>query len=147
MSHQKGAIQPRMSRKGPFTVEVAGIAPVEGETIPRRNARYADKLLTSPSEDIKTMVDIVRTSALRFGDAKALGTRKLIKKHVEKKKVKKFVNGEEQEVDKEWITWEMSGYSYISYKELEVQTHQLGAGLRKLGLQAPDRLHMFASTW
>lgn len=93
------------------------------------------------------MVDFVRTSAVKYGDAKALGSRRLIKMHHETKKIKKFVNGVEQEVDKSWNYFEMSPYEYISYKELEVLTHQLGAGLRKLGLQSPDKVHMFASTW
>lgn len=147
MSHGSAILQPRMSKKGPFTVEVAGLKAVEGETIPRRNSRHADKLLERPCEGINTLVDFVRTSAVKYGDAKALGSRKLIKKHYETKKIKKIVNGEEQEVDKQWTYLEMSGYNYISYKELEILTHQLGAGLRKLGLSSPDRVHMFASTW
>lgn len=147
MPNKTGPLQPRMAKKGPFTLEVAGSAAVPGETIPRRNARYADKLLTTPEEGINTMVDFVRTSAVKYGDAKALGSRRLIKMHHETKKIKKFVNGVEQEVDKSWNYFEMSPYEYISYKELEVLTHQLGAGLRKLGLQSPDKVHMFASTW
>lgn len=147
MSHPTGPIPARMTRKGPFTVEVAGSVSVEGETIPRRNARYPDKLLERPEEGINTMVDFIKTSAIKFGDAPALGTRKLIKKHVETKKIKKFVNGVEEEVHKQWTYFEMSGYNYISFKELELLTHQLGWGLRKLGMEAPDRLHMFASTW
>lgn len=136
-----------MTNKPPFTVEVPGSSPVHGETIPRRSVRSPKKLLVSPDEEnIATVFDIVRSSAKKYGDRKAVGSRKLIKKHHETKKVKKMVDGKVQEVDKMWTYFELSGYSYLSFKEYETLVLQLGAGLRKLGLKAEDRVHMFAST-
>ncbi|KAF1982650.1 acetyl-CoA synthetase-like protein [Aulographum hederae CBS 113979] len=131
---------------GPFTVEAPGYEPVQGETIPRRNAKTKDKLRARPQEDIATIYDIVKYASAKFGNAKALGTRKVVKTHKESKKVKKMVDGKEQEVDKMWTYFELSGYSYMSFVEYEQQTLAIGAGLRKLGLQAEDRVQLFAGT-
>ena len=146
MASKSAVFEPRMVKRPPFTVEVSGSPQVEGETIPRRNANYPEKLLSRPEESIATIFDIVKHGASKFGDQNAIGSRTLIKKHHETKKVKKMVNGEVQDVDKSWTYFELSGYKYLSFKEYEKQVLQLGAGFRKLGLEAPDRVHMFAST-
>ena len=135
-----------MAQNGPFTVEASGYEPVEGETIPRRHPGSKDKLVTTPSEDVTTIFDILKRSADKFGNAKALGTRKLIKTHRETKKVKKIVDGKTEEVNKDWSFFELSGYSYISFSEYERLALQMGAGLRKLGMIKGDRLQLFAST-
>jgi long-chain acyl-CoA synthetase len=135
-----------MVKKPPFTVEVSGCPQVEGETIPRRNARTPDKLLSQPEDGISTLYELVKHSASKFGNHKALGSRTLIKKHHETKKVKKMVDGVLQHVDKSWIYSELSEYKYLSYAEYEMLTLQIGAGFRKLGLSSPDRVHLFAST-
>jgi long-chain acyl-CoA synthetase len=139
-------IQPRMAKKGPFTVEASGYEPVEGETIPRRHLSAKDKLITQPEEGVATTYDIFKRGAARFGNAKCVGSRRLIKTHVENKKVKKLVDGVEKEVDKKWTYFELSEYSYLSFIEYERQALQLGAGMRKLGLQKDDRLHIYGST-
>ena len=105
-----------------------------------------DKLITTPSEDVNTIFDILKRSADRFGNAKALGTRRLVKTHTENKKVKKLVDGGTKEVDKKWTYFELSEYSYISFVEYEKMVLAIGCGLRKLGLQQGDRLHLFAAT-
>jgi long-chain acyl-CoA synthetase len=146
MASRKIVIEPRMVKKPPFTVEVAGSPQVDGETIPRRNARCPHKLLSQPEEGISTLYDLVKHSASKHGNHKAVGSRTLIKKHHETKKIKKMVNGELQLVDKSWTYFELSGYTYLSFAEYESLVLQVGAGFRKLGLSAPDRVHMFAST-
>jgi long-chain acyl-CoA synthetase len=146
MSSKTTIFEPRMIKRPPFTVEVSGSPQVEGETVPRRNANFASKLLSQPEEGIDTIFDFVKHAASKFGDQKAVGSRTLIKKHHETKKVKKVVNGELQHVDKSWTYFELSGYKYLSFTEYETQVLQVGAGFRKLGLEAPDRVHMFAST-
>ena len=138
--------QPTLSSTPPFSVEVKGCPKVEGETIPRRNARFPDKLLTTPEEGVNTLFDLVKYAAAKWGDKKAMGTRKLLKTHEEVKKVKKVVDGEVQEVDKLWTYFELSGYTYLSYIEFEKLTLQIGAGFRKLGLVEKDRVHIFATT-
>ena len=138
--------QPRTIENPPFTVEASGYEPVKGETIPRRHPISKDKLVTTPSEDVRTIFDILKRSADKFGNAKALGTRKLVKTHHETKKVKKTIDGKVQEVDKNWSYFELSGYTYISFVEYEKLTRQLGSALRKLGMVEGDRLSLFAST-
>ena len=137
---------PRMMQSGPFTVEASGYKPAKGETIPRRHPKAKDKLITTPSDKVKTIFDILTHSADKFGNAKAIGSRKLLKTHTETKKVKKTVDGETKEVDKNWTYFELSGYSYISFIEYKQLCLQVGCGLRKLGMVAGDRVHLFAAS-
>ncbi|CEL01282.1 Putative AMP-binding enzyme [Aspergillus calidoustus] len=146
MSPKDTVVYPRMTKKPPFTVEVPGVEPVPGETIPRRHPAARDGLITRPADDLTTIYDAFRRSARVYGNAKAVGSRRLIKTHVETKKVKKIVDGVEQEVDKQWTYFEKSAYSYKSFVEYEKQALELGSGLRKLGLTKVDKLHLYGST-
>ena len=143
---KKQILYPRISQNPPFSVDAAGFEKVEGETIPRRHPVARENLITKPSADVTTIYDILKRSADKFGNAKALGSRKLVKTHTETKKVKKTVDGQTQEVDKKWTYYEMSSYDYISFVEYEKLALQIGSGLRKLGLEREDRLHLFAAT-
>lgn len=138
--------QPQMVKSPPFTVEVAGSQPVEGETIPRRNTKYKDALLTTPEEGISTVHDIVTRAAAKFGDAKCMGTRPLLKTHHETQTIKKVVNGAEEEVEKIWDYSELGPYEYITFKEYAALTLDIGAGLRTLGLGKTDRILLYAGT-
>ena len=135
-----------MSKKGPFTVEAKGYEHVDGETIPRVHPAAKNGLITVPAEGVNTLFDIVKRSSEKFGNAKALGTRKLIKMHTETKKVKKLIDGQQKEVDKNWQYYELSEFSYISFIEYERLVLQVGSGLRKLGMGKGDRIHLFAAT-
>lgn len=146
MSLKNVVVQPKIYHNPPFSVEVPGCKHVDGETIPRRHPLTVDKLKDRPSEDIATVFDIVTRSSEKYGNAKALGTRKLLKTHQETKKVKKMVDGQEQEIDKKWTYFELSGYEYLSFHDYESLTRQIGAGYRKLGLTKEDRVHIFAAT-
>ncbi|KAF2489366.1 acetyl-CoA synthetase-like protein [Lophium mytilinum] len=136
----------RAIKSGPFTVEAPGYEKVEGETIPRRNVKTKDALKLRPREDVATIFDILKYSSASFGNAKAIGHRTIIDTHEETKKIKKMVDGKQQEVDKKWTYFELSGYKYISFVEFEKQVLALGSGLTKLGLTKQDRLHIFAAT-
>ena len=146
MANQKVTLYPQMSGKGPFTVEASGYQQVEGETVPRRHPIAKDKLVTTPADDVRTIFDILQRSADKFGNAKALGSRRLVKTHHETKKVKKMVDGQQQEVNKQWSYFELSEYHYMSFIEYQRLVLQLGSGLRKVGMQKGDRLELFAST-
>jgi long-chain acyl-CoA synthetase len=135
MSLKNATVQPRIVHKPPFSVEAPGYQHVDGETIPRRHPLCVDKLRERPSEDIVTVFDIVKRSAEKFGNAKAVGSRKLLKTHQETKKVKK-----------KWTYFELSGYEYMSFNDYERLILQIGAGYRKLGLSKDDRVHIFAAT-
>lgn len=133
-------------QKPPYTVEASGFQPVEGETIPRRHPKAKDGLLERPAPEVNTTFDLLKRSAELYGNEPAVGSRKLIHTHREKKKVPKVVDGKTTEVEKEWTYYELSEYTYITYQEYFTQVLQVGAGLRKLGLAPKDRLHIFATT-
>lgn len=94
--------QPKCVKKAPFTVEVPGAQKKDGETIPRRNYRTKDGLVSTPAPGVNTIWDIVTSSSKKFGNAKATGKRKLVQMHEETKMIKKNVDGKEQEVEKKW---------------------------------------------
>ena len=146
MSKRDLHIQPRMVKKGPFSIEAPGYEPVQGETIPRRHPNAKNGLILRPSDDVATTYDNFRRSARVFGNSKAVASRKLIKTHVENKKVKKIVDGQEQEVDKQWTYFELSGYTYKTFLEYEQLCLQLGAGLRQIGLEKNSRVHLYGAT-
>ncbi|KAI0132390.1 AMP-binding enzyme [Xylariales sp. AK1849] len=135
-----------MTAKGLYSIETPDSKPAEGETIPRRLPITKDGLISKPADNISTTYELVRVSAQKFGNAKAMGSRKLVRTHQESKKVKKVVDGVEQEVDKNWTFFELSPYEYINYHEYETLMLNLGSGLRKLGMEKGDRVHIFAAT-
>jgi len=146
MAQKIELLYPCMAKKPPFTVDADGYEPVEGETIPRRHPLAKHKLISRPSDDVATVFDILKRGADKFGNAKAVGTRRMIKTHQVSKKVKKTVDGQTKMVDKKWTYFELSGYSYISFVEYEKLALQIGAGFRSLGMNKGDRVHLFAAT-
>ncbi|KAK8031248.1 hypothetical protein PG990_000982 [Apiospora arundinis] len=123
MTYTTGPMPLRQVHKPPFTVEAPGCPKVDGETIPRRHV-----------------------NARLYPDNHAVGYRKLIKLHKETKKVQKNVDGQVKEVSKEWQFFELSPYSFITYKEYEKLILELGCGLRQLGLGPDKMLHLFGTT-
>jgi long-chain acyl-CoA synthetase len=57
-----------------------------------------------------------------------------------------MVDGKEQEVDKNWTYFELSGYNYITFVEYEAMALAAGAGFRNLGLQKDDKIHLYGAT-
>lgn len=101
-----------MTRKPPFSIDAPGYKPVEGETLPRRNPLAGDKLVTTLANGtVRTVFDVLKRSAEKFGDAKAIGTRKLIKTHKETKKVKKIVDGTKRKWIRSGLTMSLPGTS------------------------------------
>jgi len=135
--------QPRAYKKPPYSVEASGYSKVEGETIPRRHPTAKDKLKTTPAEGVNTVFDIVRTASERYGNAKALGRRTVKDIHHETKKIKRKDGTEEE---KKWSYFELSEYKYMSFAEYEKLTLKVGSGLRSLGMEPKEKVHIFAST-
>jgi long-chain acyl-CoA synthetase len=147
ISLKKATVSPKMYRKNfPISKEVPGVTAAPGETVPRRNPDLQDKLVRRPYPEINTVYDIVRFAARKYGNAKAIGSRKLVKTHKETKKVKKIIDGVETEVDKVWTYFELSPYSYKSFNDYEKMVLSIGSAYRKLGLVAGDKVHIFAAT-
>ncbi|PNS16267.1 Long-chain-fatty-acid--CoA ligase 1 [Sphaceloma murrayae] len=138
--------QPKPYKKGPYSVEASGYTKVDGETIPRRHPSAKDKLKSVPEPGIETIFDLVKRSSQKFGNAKAIGTRKIVKIHRETKKIKKKVDGQETEVDKEWQYYELSPYEFMSFTEYEKLTLKVGAAFRSVGMVKGDKVHIFAAT-
>ncbi|KAF5011468.1 hypothetical protein FDECE_2420 [Fusarium decemcellulare] len=132
--------------KPPFTIEAPGYEKVEGETIPRRHLKAKDGLINFPAPDARTVFEFVERSARLYPNHHAVGSRKLVNMHKEKKTIKKNVNGEVQEVEKEWSYFELTGFEYLTYNQYLERVLNLGYGLRKLGLTSEDKLHIFGTT-
>ncbi|CAM1501802.1 Fc.00g037860.m01.CDS01 [Cosmosporella sp. VM-42] len=132
--------------KPPFTVEASGYEKVEGETIPRRHPKAKDGLISSPAEGVHTVVDIVHRSARIYPNHTAVGARKLIKMHKEIKKIKKNIDGEVREIEKEWQFFELGDYEFLTYKQYEELILQVGSGLRNLGITSENKVHLFGTT-
>ncbi|KAI1354669.1 acetyl-CoA synthetase-like protein [Xylaria sp. FL0043] len=142
----EGVLPLHMVQKPPFMVQDMSAPEVEGESRPYRHIKAKDGFITRPSPEIATVYDLFTTTAKKFGTKPAIGTRSLVKTHVETKKVPKVVDGVKTEVEKKWTYFELSPYKYLTYKEYETRALNVGAGLRKLGLEPGDRIHIFAST-
>ena len=142
----KKVLHPCITHKAPFSIQAPGAEKKDGEGIPRRNPNCADGVKAYLEEDCRTTYEIVMRGARKFGDLKCLGSRELIKIHEEKTTLKKMVNGQEVEIPKMWSYFEKSGYTYISFNEYAELMHDVGSGLRGLGLDKGDRVQIFAGT-
>ncbi|PSN69308.1 acetyl-CoA synthetase-like protein [Corynespora cassiicola Philippines] len=138
--------QARATKPGPLSVEAPGVEKPDGETIPRRNVAAKDALVTTPAPDVNTLYDVLKYASAKFGNAKAVGSRRILNTHEETKKVKKMVDGKQEEVDKKWTYFELSPYKFQSFVEFEKLALNVGAGLKHLGFAPHDRLHLYAST-
>lgn len=135
-----------MTAKPPFSVEVPGATKVPGEGIPRRHPAAKDAIWERPSDDVNTVWDIVQRSAQKYANVRCVGWRKLIKMHKETKMIKKFVDGKETEVPKEWQYYEKSGYEFITFAEYLQLVKDLASGLVAVGLSKGDRVQIYAAT-
>ena len=131
-----------------YTVPV-GPAANEHETAPRRDVTVADAPLVRP-EGFKcnTVYELVMETVERHGTRQCMGWRDVIEIHEEEKTVVKKVQGEKQSIKKQWLYYELSGYTYNTFKEVGEIMHVLGRGLVKMGLKprADDKLHIYSST-
>lgn len=135
-----------MVSEPPFTVDVPGAPDVEGETKPRRHPIARDGLVTRPHPDVDTVFSLVARSADLFAAERCVGSRELVEMHEEVKKVPKIVDGKKEMVDKKWQYAQLSDYSFVTYGEYYTYLLSIGSGLRKLGVDTGDKVHMFAST-
>lgn len=135
-----------MSAKPPFSVEVPGATKIDGEGIPRRHPAAKDGIWERPSDDVNTVWDIVVRSSQKYGDIRCVGWRKLVQMHKETKMIKKFVDGKETEVPKEWSYFEKSPFEFITYSQYHELCKDLASGLVALGLKRGDRIQIYAAT-
>lgn len=142
----EGILPLRMVQKPPFMIQDTSAPDIEGESKPYRHIKAKNGFITSPSPEITTIYDLFTSTAKKHGNKAAIGTRSLVRTHVETKKVPKVVDGVKTEVDKQWTYFELSPFKFVTYKEYGARALDVGAGLRKLGLAPGDKIHIFAST-
>lgn len=104
------SLQPRIIKSGPYTVEVEGVAKVDGETIPHRYPVAKERLHERPEPGVETLFDILRQAAKTHGHAHALGSRRVLDTHTETKQIK---DKEGKLIEKQWTYYELSDYSYL----------------------------------
>lgn len=146
MAKKHQLLQPCITHKPPFSIQAPGVEKKEGEGIPRRHPSCKDGVKSYLEEDCRTTYDIVMRGASKFKDLQCMGSRQLLRMHEEKTTVKKMVDGQEVKVPKMWSYYEKSGYTYITFSEYAELMHNVGSGLRGLGLTKGDRVQIFAAT-
>ncbi|KUJ17009.1 AMP-binding enzyme [Mollisia scopiformis] len=144
---KKAIVQPGMFHEPPFSLEVPGVAKKDGETIPRRNAKYIDGLVSRPRPEIATLYNVLQHARDTFGSAAALGSRTLLSTHKELKvESEREVNGRKELNNKQWIYYEMSEYKWTTYQDYFNLAIRIGQSLRNAGLEPGSRVHVFAAT-
>jgi len=127
-----------------YSVEVG--PKVAGETRVRRYYETPDRLLTVPHESVHTVYDIIKYSAEKYPSLEALGTRPLVKIHVEEKEVKNAAGNMEK---KKWTYMELGSYQWKTYKQFFDLAGRIGTLLttEKYGsLKSGDRFGIYAET-
>ncbi|KAF8923288.1 long-chain fatty acid-CoA ligase, partial [Haplosporangium bisporale] len=70
----------------------------------------------------------------------------MIKIVEEEKEVTKIVGGESVKEKKVWKYFKMSGYNWLTYKDVKLVVDSIGAGLVKFGVQPRDKITVFGAT-
>ncbi|KAI8607479.1 hypothetical protein BC830DRAFT_1175280 [Chytriomyces sp. MP71] len=112
-----------------------------------RSTKSPEGLTERPEEGINTVFDIIQRGWTQFGDREMFGQRNLVRIVEEEKEVTKKVpgGGEVKEI-KKWKYFELSGYSWMTWKQAHETTRAYASGYRALGLKAGDKLTIFADT-
>ncbi|KAG0208592.1 hypothetical protein BGX28_000516 [Mortierella sp. GBA30] len=96
-----------------------------------------------PYYDIKdrTMTHLFEYMANKYEDKDAMGWRDIIKVH-------KIEKGAAKPGDKPktWITYELSDYKWMSYRQAKTYADRVGLGIKRLGVDKGDFVLLFAST-
>ncbi|CAG8955433.1 hypothetical protein HYFRA_00010298 [Hymenoscyphus fraxineus] len=112
-----------------------------GETPVFRNVKVKDDLSVVPEDGIRTVKDLIRRSADKFGSNPAFGSRTEIQAHL--KDGPPDANGNKKQL----TISELSPYEFISYIEYEKLVTAIGLGLVSLGLTpSQDKICMWAQT-
>lgn len=101
-------------------------------------------LVSSVNAPTETMHDVLKESAKKYPGRRQFGSRELIRTHQEEKNITRFINGNESIETKTWSFNELSGYSYMTYTEIEKTCLTLGSGLVNLGVT--HRMTLFGPT-
>ncbi|KAJ3271497.1 long-chain fatty acid-CoA ligase [Borealophlyctis nickersoniae] len=111
-----------------------------------RNAEATNGLVNRPQAHIGTMYDLMTHVATKFPKNKSFGMRSIVREVEEEKEITKIIGGVPTKEKKSWKFFELSPYSFLTYSEVRKITHDIGAGLRKIGMNPGDKLTIFAAT-
>ncbi|KAK3806299.1 MAG: hypothetical protein J3Q66DRAFT_392932 [Benniella sp.] len=128
-----------------LTIEV-GPTDIQGQTRVRRSALSPNDLVSKPSDDVKTLYDVIQHSAKVRPNLNAVGYRKTVKVIEEEKEITRIVNGETTKEKKTWKYFQLSGYQWLTYKDTKLVIDSIGSGLRHFGVQPKDKITVFGST-
>lgn len=98
-------------------------------------------------DNVTTLHELAQEGSKRHAPHNFVGQRKFVKLHKETTVISKKVNGEIQNVNKEWQFFELGAYEWHTFEEAEKIRLQIGAGLVKLGFTpGEDMFHVYAKT-
>ncbi|KAK6099727.1 long-chain fatty acid-CoA ligase [Batrachochytrium dendrobatidis] len=129
-----------------LTVEV-GAADGNYAGRPHRSHHSPDTLIATLNPEITTLYELLKYNAARLPPSQPLfGSREVVRVVEEEKMVTKTVGGVETTEKKVWKYFELSEFSWMTYRQCAQDALHIGAGLRKLGLSAHSKVAIFAST-
>ncbi|GAA5983721.1 hypothetical protein JCM11641_001727 [Rhodosporidiobolus odoratus] len=129
----------------PTTVEV-GPPAQPGQSRTRRYHATADKLVDSPSPEVKVIADLLAHSVKTRPDNEAVGWREVVQVHIEEKEVTKNVGGKEVKEKKSWQYFELSPYKTMTYRELGAHVKDAASALVKLGHTRETIFNIYSQT-
>ena len=130
---------------GRGSVEIGPPAPPGGSRV-RRLEKTQDRFVTSPTEGINTVHDVLLYASRTHGYRHAYGYRDIIDIVEEQKEVTKTIGGQAVKETKTWKYFHLSDYKYISFAELKSIVSEVSRGLLKLDLQKNVVFNIYAPT-
>ncbi|KAG0344972.1 long-chain fatty acid-CoA ligase [Podila humilis] len=111
-----------------------------------RSVMATNNLLATPQPpyyNVKgnTLAHLFEYMADTFEEKDAMGWRDIIKTH----KVEKQSKNPDEKA-KTWISYELSDYNWISYRQAKHDADRVGLGIARLGVEKGDMVMMFAAT-
>lgn len=142
------AIKIKVNNKENVSAVVGPAQP--GETAPRRNvgAKNAPWIYPDNNPEMNTIWNLLEWSVKEYTDLQAMGWRKIVDVHTEEKMVTKKVDGKTVQIPKQWQYFELSGYTYITYRQLLQTVKEYAAGLMAIGIKpkGEETFHIYAQT-
>ncbi|KAI8388789.1 uncharacterized protein BYT42DRAFT_561233 [Radiomyces spectabilis] len=118
----------------------------QGEGRIRRSVLAKDDVVDTPAQGVHTLYDVLQYSVRHRPENNAMASRRVEKIIEEEKEVVKIVEGVQHKEMKKWKYFQLSPYSYMTYREVSDVAHRIGCGLSHLGIAAKSKIEIFAPT-
>ncbi|KAI7867692.1 hypothetical protein BDF14DRAFT_1800780 [Spinellus fusiger] len=119
---------------------------VQGEDRVRRSTLALDEVVDTPAQGVHTLYDVLQYSVRHRPNKPAMAYRTVVDVIEETKEIVKVVNDVEQKQTKTWKYFQLSPYNNLTYTEVSVAVHEIGAGLVALGVPVKAKIEIFAPT-